>query len=378
MENPKNSKKFIMIVNCYPHPFPVHDKEDYFLLPCSVMKGKGFECEYVTLRDQGKKFIENKFANDTAAVEYTKGFKVTRFDTMWELLSYVKKSGAVVQCNLRSFPPSSFAAFLPNKKVMRSYTYVMGSSLPIALFSSFVFRRFDRVLAVTPYEADVYRKWRVPEKKITLMPLAVDCDYFGTRVAADGMREKYGIRPKDKIIIALANVRKNKRFDVLLRALKVVLKEIPEAKALIVGEDMLHAQNLPSMKEIASELGILDSVILAGHNTDEGVRKLYSISDVFVHPAENEYQGLVSYEAAAMGIPLCLSNIGSHTTVFKEHALYHDIEDYGKLAENIVTSIKNRSSREDSIKFLREHMKNWDYPVIKKQLSEMYDELLNE
>lgn len=375
MEAPR---KFIMIVNCYPHPFPVHDKEDYFLLPCSVMKDKGFECEYVTLRNQGKNFIENKFANDTAAVEYTKGFKVTRFDSMRKLLGYVKKSKAVVQCNLRSFPPSSFAAFLPNRKVMRSYTYVMGSSLPIALFSAFVFRRFDRILAVTPYEAEIYRKWKVPEKKITLLPLAVDCEYFGTRVPADDMREKYGIKPNDKVIIALANVRKNKRFDVLLRALKVVLNEIPEAKALIVGEDMLHAQNLPSMKEIASGLGILDSVILAGHHTDEGVRKLYSISDVFVHPAENEYQGLVSYEAAAMGIPLCLSNIGSHTTVFREHALYHDVEDHEQLARNIIATIKHRDQREESVRFLKQYMRNWDYPVMFKRMGELYDEILNE
>ncbi len=371
-----NAKRFIMIVNCYPLPFPVHEKEDYFLLPCSVMKSKGFECEYVTLRNQGKKFIENRYAKDTAAVEYTRGFKVTRFDRMQDLLGYVKKSGALVQCNLRSFPPSSFAAFLPNRKVMRSFTYVMGSNLPIAIFSAFLFRRFDRILAVTPYEADIYRKWKVPEKKITLMPLAVDCGYFGKRVPAGDMRKKYGIKPSDKIIIALASVRKNKRFDVLLRALKVVLKEVPEAKALIVGEDMLHAQNLPSMKELASELGILDSVILAGHHTDEGVRKFYSISDVFVHPAENEYQGLVSYEAAAMGIPLCLSKIGSHVTVFGEHALYHEVEDYQKLADNIITCIKSRASREGSVKFLRQHMKKWDYPVMFKRMGELYDEVL--
>jgi glycosyltransferase involved in cell wall biosynthesis len=178
------------------------------------------------------------------------------------------------------------------------------------------------------------------------------------------------------VIIALANVRKNKRFDILLKAFVLVKKKIPEAKVLVAGTDMLHAQGLPSMKEMAAELKISDSLILTGHQPQEIVRKLYSVSNVFVHPAENEYQGLVSYEAAAMGLPLCLSSIGSHTTVFKEHALYHHYEDFRTLAKNIITSLQHPERREEHIKFLKSHMKNWDYPVMFKRMSEFYDEVL--
>ncbi|HIG98330.1 TPA: glycosyltransferase family 4 protein [Candidatus Woesearchaeota archaeon] len=386
-------KKFIQVVNLYPLTYNTKDDmflrtEDYMLIHDTIMKENGFDCDIVTLRAQGSKTIETKtlgkYASDEAPVEYYEGFKITRFDTTRQLLKYVRKhKGAIVQSNLRSFPASSFVG-LPfvgsrGKRVMRSYTYVMGSSLPIALFTAAVFRRFDRILAVTPYEADVYRRWKVPGKKIRLIPLAIDYPVYSRRVPHEGVREMFGIGKNDKVAIAVANVRKHKRYDVLLKAIPLIKQEIPDFKVVIIGEDMLEkGQSLPSVAKMAADLGVSGSVLLTGFQPWNVLQQLYSLSDVFVHTAENEYQGLVSYEAAAMGIPLCLSNIGSHTSVFREHALYHGVEDYRRLAENVVASIRQRESRENSISFLREHMKKWDYPVIKKQLSEMYDELISE
>src|SRR3989338_256065 len=343
-----NPKKFIQVVNLYPLIFDMREKEDYMLIHNTIMKEKGYDCEIITLRAQGNRTIETKFANDSAAVEYFKGFRITRFETTAKLLNYVRKhKDAIVQANLRPFPPSSFVGFLGNKKVMRSYTYVMGSSLPIAIFTALIFRRFNRVLAVTPYEADIYRKWRVPEKKIRLIPLSIDYEKFSKRVPFGSVKQDFGIAENDKVVIAVANVRKHKRYDVLLKAIPFVKKEIPDVKVVIVGEDMLQkGQNLPSVKQMAQDLGVSGSVVLTGYQSPDVLQKLYSLSDVFAHTAENEDQGLVCYEAAAMGIPLCLTAIGSHTSVFKEHALYHEVEDYKKLAENIVASIKNRANRQ--------------------------------
>ncbi|MBN2454478.1 glycosyltransferase family 4 protein [Candidatus Woesearchaeota archaeon] len=372
----KKHKKFIELVNCYPYPIPMKEEEDYFLLPAKVMRKKGFECEFVTLRAQGDRTIETKFANDKAALEHFRGFPIRRFDKTLSLLNYIRKEKALLHANLRPFLPTTLSSLLPNTKVIRPFTYYMGSNFAIALGSAVLFRRFDRILAVTPYECGVYRKYLIPEKKITHIPLAIDYKFFSKKAKADGVRKKFGIKQSDKVIVAVANVRKLKRFDVLLKALTIVRKSVPTAKVVIVGTDMLHAQGLPSLKETSAKLGISDSVVVTGFQPAEVLRKIYSISDVFVHPAADEYQGLVSYEASAMGIPLCLSTIGSHTSVYGGHALYHEVNDFKKLAENIVTCINKRESRAEHIKFLKNHMKNWDYPVIAKRLSSFYDELI--
>lgn len=373
-------KRFIQIVSVYPLPIPIEKKEDYFLLPGTVMRKKGFDCEYVTIRNQGSRTIESKFANDKAELEYFRGFRIRRFDNALKLLSYARKDPeAVLMAHMRPFAPSSFAGFLGNTKVMRTFTYVMGSNLPIAVFTAIILRKFNRIFAVTPYECGVYRKWKIPEKKITLLPLSINYELFSRRVAYGGLKEKYGIGEKDKVVLAVANVRKHKRYDVLLKAVPFVRKEIPAVKFVIVGDDWLQkAQNLQTVKQMALELGVSDSVVLTGYQPPETVRKFYSLSDVFVHTAENEFQGLVSYEAAAMGVPLCLSGIGSHTSVFREHALYHGVEDYKKLASNIVTSIRHRDRHGESISFLKKYMKEWDYPAIRERMSEEFDKILSE
>lgn len=108
------------------------------------------------------------------------------------------------------------------------------------------------------------------------------------------------------------------------------------------------------------------------------MRAAYQASHVFVHTAENEFQGLVSYEAAASGLPLCLSNIGSHTSVFKEHALYHDVEDYEQLARNILRCKERDATVRYNIGYLEEYMKNWDYEALKAKMHQHYAEVLNE
>jgi glycosyltransferase involved in cell wall biosynthesis len=367
-----------MLVNSYPTSVGFKRvEEDFFLTPASVMKKKGYECEFVTLRAQGKKTIETTMGDDTAAVEYYKGFRVSRFDSPFTLLNHIRKSKAILQSNLRPWPPTSFSAFLPNTKAIRSFTYFMGSNLPISLFSALMFRRFNLILTVTPFEGQVYRKYKIPASKIRHIPLEIDYKFYSRKVNADDVMKKFGIKSKDKLIVGVANFRRLKKFDDLLKALTIVKKSVPNAKVILVGLDMLHLQGLPSLKETAARLGISDSVIVTGWQPPEVLRKVYSISSVFCHPAADEYQGLVSYEAAAMGLPLCLSSIGSHTSVFREHALYHNVNDFEKLAENIVVSIKNSEKREQHVKFLRSYMKEWDHPVIFKRLSKFYDELID-
>ena len=106
------------------------------------------------------------------------------------------------------------------------------------------------------------------------------------------------------------------------------------------------------------------------------VRALLHGSTAFVHGADNEYQGLVSYEAAAAGVPLCLSNIGTHTSVFGGYALYHEVTDHETLARNLLRCHKDKELVKKNTSFLKKKMKEWDYSVIKKKLGDAYEELI--
>jgi len=81
-------------------------------------------------------------------------------------------------------------------------------------------------------------------------------------------------------------------------------------------------------------------------------------------------------EASASGTPLCLSNIRSYKTVFKDFVFYHNPRDYNTLANNLFRYYKNRKIRRINSSKVKNLVRNWDFPIIKKRLKKLYIEVL--
>lgn len=376
----ENPKKFIQLVPFYPTPYELHPKEDYFLMPADIMREKGFEVEFVTLRNTAPT-PEYKTAagNVVAEFDVVKGYPVRRFKNTLSLFSYIRnQKGAIVQVHLRPYPPSQFAPFfVPQKKALRTFTYLLGSNKAVEILTRLSVPKYDIVFCCTPYEIDIYRKAGVKEERIRHVPLSIDYGFFSAKPNnVKSVAEKFGYADSEFVVISIAQIRRHKRFDDVMRALKIIREKIPSAKFLAVGEDWLPRQNLPGIVATAAEIGVKDSVIWTGFQDMPTVRALLHGSTAFVHGADNEYQGLVSYEAAAAGVPLCLSSIGTHTSVFGDYALYHEVTDHVALAKNLLRCHEDKQLAKRNASFLKEKMKDWDYGVIRKKMSNAYDEML--
>jgi glycosyltransferase involved in cell wall biosynthesis len=373
-------KKFIQLVPFYPTPYELHHKEDYFLMPADIMAEKGMEVEFITLRNTAPTG-EYKTGNNLAAPEeMVKGYKVKRFGNALSLYHYMRnQKNSLLQVHLRPYPPAQFAGFVaPQKKALRPFTYLLGSNKIIEQLTKWVMPKYDLIQCVTPYEIEIYKNAGVPEKKMKWIPLSIDYNFFSTPVQAESkaIAEKFGYADSEFVVISIAQIRKHKRFDDVMRALKIVKEKIPSAKFLAVGEDWLPRQNLPDIMATADSCGVRDSVIWTGFQDMQSVRALLQSSTAFVHGADNEYQGLVSYEAAAAGVPICLSNIGSHTSVFGESALYHEVTDHETLAKNLLKCYEEKELVRKNTAHLKNLMKDWDYDVIKKKMSDSYEGIM--
>ncbi len=372
-------KKFIQLVPFYPTPYELHPKEDYFLMPADIMAGKGLEVEFVTLRNTAPTGEYKTGSNIASPEEVVKGYKVKRFGSIVSLYRHLRsQKDALLQVHLRPYPPSQFAGFVaPQKKALRPFTYLLGSNRLIQLMTKLVMPRYDLIQCVTPYEIDIYRKAGVPEKKMRLIPLSIDYGFFSAKAPdAKATAEKFGYADSEFVVISIAQIRRHKRFDDVMRALKIVREKVPSARFLAVGEDWLPRQGLPDIMATAESIGVNGSVIWTGFQGMAAVRALLQGSTAFVHGADNEYQGLVSYEAAAAGVPLCLSNIGSHTSVFGDDALYHEVTDHETLAKNLLFCHEHHDSVRDSTAHLKGRMKDWDYGVIRKKMADSYEEIM--
>jgi glycosyltransferase involved in cell wall biosynthesis len=357
-------KKFIQVVPFYPLPIPQTFKEDYFMWPAVMMKAKGFVCEFVTLQNNQKAF------------ETVNGFPVKRFSNPLKLILYVLKQDALIHAHLRPFLPSLLTGLLPKKKLLTPFTYELGSNFFIKQVSLFLMKRFNKIIPISPYEADVYLRHGFKKEKIEWIPLAIDYSLYSGAKKDAKLARKFNLNKNEFTIITVANFRYFKRIDVLLKAFKELKKSIRKSKLVLVGEDCLAKENKPTIIEMIKELKLKD-VVLTGYQPADVISKLFAHSDVFVNTSSVESQCIAAYEAAASNLPLCLSDIGSFTYVFKEHALYHKYTDHNQLASNLNLYYKDQKLAKRNASYVKKLVKTWDYGVVKKKLWKTYSEVLS-
>ncbi|HOB34713.1 MAG: glycosyltransferase family 4 protein [Firmicutes bacterium] len=95
-----------------------------------------------------------------------------------------------------------------------------------------------------------------------------------------------------------------KGVDVFLRAIQLLRPEIPELRAMVVGDGPARQQ----LEFLAQDLGIDGVVEFLGHRRD--VPELLQKMGVFVLPTRSEGLGLSILEAMAMGVPVAAAAVG--------------------------------------------------------------------
>ncbi|AKG74090.1 N-acetyl-alpha-D-glucosaminyl L-malate synthase BshA [Salinicoccus halodurans] len=145
------------------------------------------------------------------------------------------------------------------------------------------------------------------------------------------MKERYGISEGTKVLMHTSNFRKIKRIDDIVRAFSIVQKNL-DSVLVLIGD----GPETNSVKQLVKELGIEDSVILAGQQSD--VKSFYMMSDIFLLLSQKESFGLALLEAMHCGSVPIGSAAGGISEVIKdgETGYIVDVGDYTAAAENII------------------------------------------
>jgi phosphatidylinositol alpha-1,6-mannosyltransferase len=103
-------------------------------------------------------------------------------------------------------------------------------------------------------------------------------------------------------------------LDILLRAFPLVLREVPEAKLLLMGNDPIRPELVArvhrSLLDIADAFGFGDALLfLDGPIPQEEVPEVFAASDVVVSPGATECFGMVFLDGMAAGRPV----VGVHS-----------------------------------------------------------------
>ena len=125
------------------------------------------------------------------------------------------------------------------------------------------------------------------------------------------LRASYNLRQEDKVFAIVGRIVRWKGHIEFLKAALIVLKSVPEAIALIIGDcsdGNIAYQN--QIQKMIEDSEFSDRVIMTGYVRD--VSSMYEIMDVCVHASiEPEPFGLVIIEAMANKVPVIASDLGA-------------------------------------------------------------------
>ena len=142
-------------------------------------------------------------------------------------------------------------------------------------------------------------------------------------------------------VLAVGRHQAQKGFDLLLRAWREVVRELPEARLRIVGEGPLGA----ALARLAIELGVASSVVWTAP-TDR-VETLYREAAVFVLSSRYEGMPLALLEAQALGVPAVAFDCptGPREIVSAETGVIVPAEDVAALAQAMVRLLRDPDLR---------------------------------
>jgi glycosyltransferase involved in cell wall biosynthesis len=188
-----------------------------------------------------------------------------------------------------------------------------------------------KTIAITQATADhIQDDLGVSADKVRVVYNGTTLKDFEVPRSPDKLKLKYGIEGSP-VIGVMARLKPEKNHRLAIAAFSSLIRDYPNAVLLLPGEGSLK----PELKEMVVKRGLEKSVRFLG--TVEPV-DIYTIMDIFLHPASSEGFGLAIIEAQTIGVPVIASNIGGIKEIIIDEVtglLLKDCHDDKELYEKI-------------------------------------------
>jgi glycosyltransferase involved in cell wall biosynthesis len=177
---------------------------------------------------------------------------------------------------------------------------------------------------------------------------------------------------KENLILFVGGDYFRKGFHRLLRALPLVLKKVPDARLMVIGNDYGYVKAFARF--LARGLPV---EFIYGMPRAE-LYRTYGRAKAFVMPSEIEAIPLVSSEATMAGVPPILSDAGGNPEIVLdgETGFIVPLDDYGLLAERIVQCLTDRELSERLVRHGKEFLGQFTSDRMIGRLEEIYKSVI--
>ncbi|MCI0686895.1 MAG: glycosyltransferase family 4 protein, partial [Sporichthyaceae bacterium] len=213
-----------------------------------------------------------------------------------------------------------------------------------------VLRRIARSVDIVTYLGEYFRVRldRAMHGLTTLEQLApgVDTKAFSPSVSGQTVRERHGLADRP-VVVCVSRLVPRKGQDVLIRALPLVRRRVPEAVLLVVGGGPYRS----TLERLARDTDVGAQVVFTGTVAQSELPAHFAAGDVFAMPCRTrragldvEGLGIVFLEASATGLPVVVGDSGGAPDAVVDGTTGYVVSgrDVASVADRVATLLEDR------------------------------------
>lgn len=236
------------------------------------------------------------------------------------------------------------------------------------------YRRADSFIVLSEYFRNILAEnYGIDEKRIHIIPGAVDHHRFCPHPDREGLRAKLGIAPNQAMLFCIRRLVRRMGIDRLIHAMAEVVKSHPDVRLFIGGDGPMRAE----YEALIDELGLIKNVALLGRVSDEKLVQYYQAADISVVPTlALEGFGLITVESLACGTPVLGTPIGGTKEILRhlsDELMFEDGTSEA-IARKII-GVLNKDSFLPSRETCREHvLSRYTWSKVAEAVTEVFAE----
>lgn len=250
--------------------------------------------------------------------------------------------------------------------LLSEYFSYAGSNFEKEIANEYTRWFFDRtsiIIAPSKSIRDLLKKYKI-KRPIEILP---------TPLNFKPIKKKNKSKNKEPIILHVGRLCKEKRIDIVLKAFKILSKEM-HARLIITSD----GPDKKRLEDFCKKINISRNVIFTGYVSDKKLLKLYSTADVFVSASDTETQGLVVLEALACGCPVVVRNALGFKDYIRDGRNGLLFDNDRDLVEKIILILKNKRLRKRLIKNGYKTVEKFNISNYGKKIEDIYKKALKE
>lgn len=208
-------------------------------------------------------------------------------------------------------------------------------------------KTIDELIVPTEKTKELFKDKYKVKRDVYVIPSGIDTTRFYKenidKNEIINLKKDLGLKKTDFIVLYVGRIAKEKSIDFLINNFNSVLKRIPKAKMIIVGD----GPDIKDLIDLTRKKGLENKIIFTGKAPWNDVPKYYSLCDLFVTASKTETQGLTVIEAMGASKPVVAIRDESFELMItdKKDGLFFD--DEKSYVDMIYEVYKNKKLRDE-------------------------------